>query len=284
MKTEDKSCNNCGHHYQNGQRCNARPCRSGDKWKAIAPKPEQPREQENSVNIPKWQMIAIEDVLRQANNIHHSQKKETCFDRCICKAWKWACDALGKEYSFESIAPKPDTSQVEKFTNIPTMTTTGESKRDNTSQVEQTAEEILKQFAKYFNNESYGSIEGWIVEDFVRDELSQYPTINAQSPAIDLRKELINLQEHRKYGIPEDNGDHYLTRFEVAKIFKITLTTLNKWTKKGVIPSCKIGYRILYKSKDIYKSRPDIKTVSDEEIEEWINEIVLYIQKSFQNY
>ena len=147
------------------------------------------------------------------------------------------------------------------------MTTTGESKRDNTSQVEQTAEEILKQFAKYFNNESYGSIEGWIVEDFVRDELSQYPTINAQSPAIDLRKELINLQEHRKYGIPEDNGDHYLTRFEVAKIFKITLTTLNKWTKKGVIPSCKIGYRILYKSKDIYKSRPDIKTVSDEEIE-----------------
>ena len=219
MKAEDKSCNNCGHHYQNGQRCNARPCRSGDKWKAIAPKPEQPREQE-----------IAETILVDDGSVMGRTMKLSDYNA-----------------QFKKIEPKPDTSQVE-----------------------QTAEEILKQFAKYFNNESYGSIEGWIVEDFVRDELSQYPTINAQSPAIDLRKELINLQEHRKYGIPEDNGDHYLTRFEVAKIFKITLTTLNKWTKKGVIPSCKIGYRILYKSKDIYKSRPDIKTVSDEEIEEWI--------------
>ncbi|MBE3086900.1 MAG: hypothetical protein IMZ64_11865 [Bacteroidetes bacterium] len=40
-------------------------------------------------------------------------------------------------------------------------------------------EEILKRFAKYFNSESYGSIEGWIIEEFIRDELSQYPAINA---------------------------------------------------------------------------------------------------------
>lgn len=32
--------------------------------------------------------------------------------------------------------------------------------------------EILKRFTKYFNNESYGSIEGWIVEEFINEELN----------------------------------------------------------------------------------------------------------------
>jgi len=145
MKAEDKSCNNCGHHYQNGQRCNARPCRSGDKWKAIAPKPEQPREQE-----------IAETILVDDGSVMGRTMKLSDYNA-----------------QFKKIEPKPDTSQVE-----------------------QTAEEILKQFAKYFNNESYGSIEGWIVEDFVRDELSQYPTINAQSqpktaakePQVDMNK------------------------------------------------------------------------------------------------
>ena len=79
---------------------------------------EQPAEKEETITIPKWKMTAIEDVLRQANNIHHSQKKETCFDRCICKAWKFACDALNKEYSFESqsspvMSPKPQETAEE---------------------------------------------------------------------------------------------------------------------------------------------------------------------------
>lgn len=32
--------------------------------------------------------------------------------------------------------------------------------------------EIIKRFAKYFNNQDYGSIEGWIIEDFINNELS----------------------------------------------------------------------------------------------------------------
>jgi hypothetical protein len=32
-------------------------------------------------------------------------------------------------------------------------------------------EKILKDFARHFNNESYGSIEGWIIEEFINDEL-----------------------------------------------------------------------------------------------------------------
>ena len=64
---------------------------------------QEQEEKEPVVTIPKWQMVAIEDVLRQASNIHHSQKKETCFDRCVCKAWKWTRDSLDKEYSFDTI-------------------------------------------------------------------------------------------------------------------------------------------------------------------------------------
>ena len=51
--------------------------------------------EEEFVKIPKWQFENIEDVLRMANNIHHSHLKETCFDRCIWKSWGWARKALG---------------------------------------------------------------------------------------------------------------------------------------------------------------------------------------------
>ena len=37
MKDEDKSCNNCGHHYQNGNKCDARPCRNGNNWIDLQP-------------------------------------------------------------------------------------------------------------------------------------------------------------------------------------------------------------------------------------------------------
>jgi len=49
---------------------------------------------EKMIQIPEWQMKEIEDTLRLANNIHHSQKRETCFDRCVCKAWDFAKKAL----------------------------------------------------------------------------------------------------------------------------------------------------------------------------------------------
>lgn len=51
---------------------------------------------EIKIDIPLWQLQKIEDVLRQTSNIHHSQNKETCFDHCICKAWRWVRIALNK--------------------------------------------------------------------------------------------------------------------------------------------------------------------------------------------
>ena len=49
---------------------------------------------EKMIQIPEWQMKEIEDTLRMANNIHNSQKRETCFDRCVCKSWEFSKQAL----------------------------------------------------------------------------------------------------------------------------------------------------------------------------------------------
>lgn len=46
----------------------------------------------------------------------------------------------------------------------------------------------------------------------------------------------------------------YLTRFEVVEILKISLPTLNNWSKSGIVQSYRIGNRILYKSEDIEKA------------------------------
>jgi excisionase family DNA binding protein len=43
----------------------------------------------------------------------------------------------------------------------------------------------------------------------------------------------------------------YLTRKEVAAKYHITLSTLNDWTKRGIIKGYRIGRRVLYKMTEI---------------------------------
>jgi len=45
--------------------------------------------------------------------------------------------------------------------------------------------------------------------------------------------------------------ERYLSRSEVAKILKVSLPTLNEWTKQDYVESCRIGSRIRYKSNEI---------------------------------
>lgn len=115
----------------------------------VTAKTEQ--EIESIVTIPKWQMVAIEDVLRQTNNIHHSQKKETCFDRCVCKAWKWTCDALGKEYSFEPVVEqeKPSESAEEILYKkyIPLTFPTGHALSNRKFYIEEAVIEAMEEYA-----------------------------------------------------------------------------------------------------------------------------------------
>jgi excisionase family DNA binding protein len=50
------------------------------------------------------------------------------------------------------------------------------------------------------------------------------------------------------------SNQKYFSRVEVAKLLKISLPTLNEWTKIGHLQSYRIGNRVLYKADEIDKS------------------------------
>ena len=50
------------------------------------------------------------------------------------------------------------------------------------------------------------------------------------------------------------NQLNLISRKEVASLLKISLPTLNEWTKSGLLKSYKIGTRILYKFDEVEKS------------------------------
>lgn len=46
------------------------------------------------IEIYEFQLEVIQEALRIASSIHSSQSKETCFDRQVCQAKKYAENAL----------------------------------------------------------------------------------------------------------------------------------------------------------------------------------------------
>jgi hypothetical protein len=56
-------------------------------------------------------------------------------------------------------------------------------------------------------------------------------------------------------------SEKLLTRKETADKLKISLVTLNDWTKRGMIQSYLIGGRVLYKDSEIEKSLYKTQTV-----------------------
>ena len=53
----------------------------------------------------------------------------------------------------------------------------------------------------------------------------------------------------------------YLSRQEVATLLKISLPTLNEYTKTGIIKGSRIGSRVLYDEADIREAIKDIPTL-----------------------
>jgi excisionase family DNA binding protein len=53
----------------------------------------------------------------------------------------------------------------------------------------------------------------------------------------------------------------YLSRKEVALLLKISFTTLNDWSKRGLIQSYRIGNRILYKKNEIEQAITQVKNL-----------------------
>ena len=73
----------------------------------------------------------------------------------------------------------------------------------------------------------------------------------------DIKKVLREVLEEKSndFTKPVKSEDQeYLTRKEVAKLLKISLTTLNDWSKQGIVQAYRIGNRVLYKKKEIEDS------------------------------
>lgn len=59
----------------------------------------------------------------------------------------------------------------------------------------------------------------------------------------------------------EYSPDKLLTRQETAKLLKISLPTLNDWTKLGIIKAKKIGTRVRYLHSDVEAAIKDIPNI-----------------------
>jgi len=60
---------------------------------------------------------------------------------------------------------------------------------------------------------------------------------------------------------PIEKKSEYLNRFEVAEILKISLPTLNNWSKAGILQSYRIGNRVLYKQDEIDQAVHEVKNL-----------------------
>lgn len=66
------------------------------------------------------------------------------------------------------------------------------------------------------------------------------------------------INELKKHFEPKTPTE-YLTRREVAKMLGINLTTLNNWTKKGILKSYGVGGRVYYKRNEVENAVIELK-------------------------
>lgn len=74
---------------------------------------------------------------------------------------------------------------------------------------------------------------------------------------------LLDLKNTPKELLPTSataTGDQLRTRTETAKLLRVTLATLNEYTKTGKIVANRIGNRVLYKDSDIQAALSKVKT------------------------
>ena len=70
-----------------------------------------------------------------------------------------------------------------------------------------------------------------------------------------VKQELKDLKKHFQPKEPTE----FLTRNEVAEMFKIDLSSVHNWTKKGILISYQIGGRVFYKREEVMKAIVQLK-------------------------
>lgn len=68
--------------------------------------------------------------------------------------------------------------------------------------------------------------------------------------------------EMQKFCTPQPQPEtEFITRNETAQILGVSLTTLNEWTKQGVVIGYRIGTRVRYKKGEILNAVNQIQTL-----------------------
>lgn len=60
--------------------------------------------------------------------------------------------------------------------------------------------------------------------------------------------------EFEKHNPTPQPDNEYISRKETSQILGVSLPTLNDYTKKGLVPSYRIGSRIRYKKEEVFNS------------------------------
>jgi excisionase family DNA binding protein len=60
---------------------------------------------------------------------------------------------------------------------------------------------------------------------------------------------------------PKETAPRYLSRQEVSNLLKISLPTLNQYTRTGVIKGSRVGSRVLYDEEAVKEAVKDIPTL-----------------------
>jgi hypothetical protein len=83
------------------------------------------------------------------------------------------------------------------------------------------------------------------------------------NPFEEIGQRLTNIENRLiDLSLPKDDVDlKYLSREEVCTILKVSLPTLNTYTKRGIIKGSKIGTRMLYLEADIKSAIQDATSI-----------------------
>jgi len=76
-----------------------------------------------------------------------------------------------------------------------------------------------------------------------------------------IREALDEKSQEENFKRKSDESTTYLNRFEVVKILKISLPTLNNWSKAGILQSYRIGNRVLYKADEINQAVQSVRNI-----------------------
>lgn len=76
-----------------------------------------------------------------------------------------------------------------------------------------------------------------------------------------LRKLISETVKEALTATPEKPKEVYLTRAEAAERLKISIPTLNRWSKIGSLKSYIVGGRVFYKESELDKGFQEVQTV-----------------------